>query len=370
MELAALVAPPTGVRQGAARHEALESGEVTTSSDGGAQSQEEVFFSRGGAQQRPACFDLRHRSLSVIALVVAAALGLVGALEAMRYSRTDKVNTLPEGSGSSFIEEQEAAVATAGAASSSVASTPVAAAATQAVASEPFDCSAGFNNMEAGWSVAKKDWCCTNKAIGCQAGAQEAAGGSADDGACPVCAPQASVSPDLVIPFFERDLCKLKTTAKSLSVNDPNGMFGDVYLMWVSTKHSSEFMEELTEAATAISATHSVQLIEFTDLMEFTDSLSGWHAQQIIKLKAASVVKAPYYVVLDSKNTLIRPLSSDDIFTKCNTAKIQAEFPAAKIPVPHINWYKASAAALEMDPPSSGYWPASITPVVFHTQTV
>jgi hypothetical protein len=174
----------------------------------------------------------------------------------------------------------------------------------------------------------------------------------------------------LVIPFFERDLCKLKTTAKSLSVNDPNGMFGDVYLMWVSTKHSTEFRDDLTEAATAISATHSVQLIEFTDLMEYTDALSGWHAQQVIKLKAASVVKAPYYVVLDSKNTLIRPLSPDDVFTKCNTAKIQAEFPASKIPVPHIDWYQLSAAALKMDPPSEGYWPASITPVIFHTQTV
>lgn len=265
--------------------------------------------------------------------------------------------------------------------------------------SKPFDCDAGSANWKAGWSDAKKDWCCSNEGVGCEdptasssssssggssssnsyssdssssgdGDSSGASGGGADQGSCPVCSPQAPARPDLVIPFFERDLCKLKTTAKSLSVNDPNGFFGDVYLFWVSTRHSKGFEEDLREAVEAIQQTHRVHLIEFTDLMEFTDSLSGWHAQQVLKLKAASQVKAPYYVVLDSKNTLIRPLRQDDLFDTCNRGKIQAEFPAEKIPVPHIDWYKLSAAALGLDPPSSGYWPASITPVIFHTQTV
>jgi len=31
----------------------------------------------------------------------------------------------------------------------------------------PYDCNAGFNNWQAGWSAAKKDYCCTHAARGC-----------------------------------------------------------------------------------------------------------------------------------------------------------------------------------------------------------
>jgi len=302
----------------------IKLGEAVSNTDGSFSSEEELIVSPRGNTQRQAAADPRRRIISALALTGIVTLGIVGALGAAWFSRNSQARSqLQAGITSTLIDL---------AASSS--------------------------------SPKKKK--------GLAASVRVADGTTQDPGAteCPSCAPEFPTSPDLVIPFFERDLCKLKTTAKSLSVNDPNGMFGDVYLLWVSTKHSSEFSDELREAAEAISATHSVQLIEFTDLMEYTDSLSGWHAQQVLKLKAASLVKAPYYVVLDSKNTLIRPVEPDDLFTKCNTARIQAQYTADKIPVPHIDWYKASAKALGMDPPSEGYWPASITPVVFHTQTV
>jgi len=308
-------------------HASFKPGEAVSSTDGDFSSEEELIVSPCGTTQRPAAMDPRRRIMSALALAVVVTLGIVGALEAARSSRNSQARSqLQAGIDSNLIDLAASSLS----------------------------------------SKRKKDLAASvHKADGAT---QDAT--AKDDGECPICAPEIPTSPDLVIPFFERDLCKLKTTAKSLSVNDPGGMFGDVYLLWVSTKPSSEFSEELTEAAEAISATHSVHLIEFTDLMEYTDALSGWHAQQIIKLKAASLVKAPYYVVMDSKNTLIRPLKPDDLFTKCNTARIQAQYTADKIPVPHIDWYKASAKALKMDPPSEGYWPASITPVIFHTQTV
>jgi hypothetical protein len=291
-------------------------------------SDEELIISPCENTPRQAAMDPRRRIMSAPALAVVVTLGLVGSLEAAWSSRNSQARSqLQAGINSSLI----------GLAAHS---------------------SSSKKKKHLAVSVREAD------------GTTQDASAKDDDGECPSCAPEIPTSPDLVIPFFERDLCKLKTTAKSLSVNDPDGMFGDVYLLWVSTKHSSEFSDDLKEAAEAISATHSVHLIEFTDLMEYTDSLSGWHAQQILKLKAASLVKAPYYVVMDSKNTLIRPVKPDDLFTKCNTARIQAQYTADKIPVPHIDWYKLSAEALEMDPPSEGYWPASITPVIFHTQTV
>jgi len=39
--------------------------------------------------------------------------------------------------------------------------------------SDPYDCGAGFNNWEAGWSTSKKEWCCINKGLGCQGDAKE-----------------------------------------------------------------------------------------------------------------------------------------------------------------------------------------------------
>jgi len=70
------------------------------------------------------------------------------------------------------------------------------------------------------------------------------------------------------------------------------------------------------------------------------------------------------------KNTLIKPIKMDMFFTPCNQGIIQAEFPWYKIPVPHSDWYARSAEYLQVAKPSSGYWPASITPIVMHKQSV
>jgi hypothetical protein len=187
---------------------------------------------------------------------------------------------------------------------------------------------------------------------------------------CPACAPKSVGRLDLVIPFFERDLCKLKYTAKSISVNDPNHFFGDVYLVWVSLLSSEEYEDDLKEAVASLQTTHVVHMIDFSTQITTSAHLTGWFGQQLVKLKIASVVKSEYYVVMDAKNTLIKPFHSDMFFDKCNRAKIQAQFRYDKIPKPHIDWYRMSADALGVGKPDEGYWPASITPVLFHRQTV
>jgi hypothetical protein len=35
------------------------------------------------------------------------------------------------------------------------------------VVSDPYDCDAGFSNWQSGWSVGKKQWCCVHKSRGC-----------------------------------------------------------------------------------------------------------------------------------------------------------------------------------------------------------
>jgi hypothetical protein len=170
-------------------------------------------------------------------------------------------------------------------------------------------------------------------------------------------------------------LCKLKYTAKSISKNDPDHNFGDIYLLWISRKASDNYKNELDEITKLLSSTHQVHFVDMTSQLKesrpnpLDPTAGGWVAQQIVKLKMASVVRSEYYVVLDSKNSIIRKLKPDTLFTKCNLAKIQG-FPLNKILPPHSDWYKSSAATLDLKPPESGYWPASVTPVVFHRQTV
>jgi len=187
---------------------------------------------------------------------------------------------------------------------------------------------------------------------------------------CPeTCTPKERVVPDIVIPFFERDLCKLKYTARSLGAHDPDRNLGDVYLMWVSNNPASDYKEDLAGVMKTLSETRKVHLIDFSTAMKSYD-LDGWHAQQLLKLKIASVVKSPYYLVMDSKNTLIKDVQGDTFFNKCNQARIFAQFNWTDIPSPHNDWYKKAAKTLGVDPPVDKPYPASITPILLHKKTV
>jgi hypothetical protein len=188
-------------------------------------------------------------------------------------------------------------------------------------------------------------------------------------GSCPVCAPEHPVAPDVVIPFFERDLCKLKYTAKSFASNDPHKRLGDVFLMWVSDKPSTNYQGDLDAIIASIKVSRNVHFNDFSGALH-ASGISGWFGQQVLKLKIANNVMSDFYMVLDAKNTLIREVEQDSFFNQCNQAKIQAEFHYNDIPKPHSDWYQRSAEALGLDKPSAGYWPASITPMVMHKGTV
>jgi len=192
---------------------------------------------------------------------------------------------------------------------------------------------------------------------------------------CPKCAKKKREPPTVVIPFFERDLCKLKYTAKSISVNDPHHFMGDVMLMWVSKRRTWDFQGQIDEVLGILRETRTATLVDFTDRMN-SAALSGWHSQQIVKLKAASMVETDYYLVLDSKNTLIHPLHEDPFFTPCGQGIIQAEFTAEDMMMPHSDWYRRSAEALGMKSPKDNgawdqqlLWPSSITPMVLHRES-
>jgi hypothetical protein len=175
--------------------------------------------------------------------------------------------------------------------------------------------------------------------------------------------------PDVVVPLFERDVCKAKYLAKSLAVHDPEKRLGDVILMWVSTKSADEYSDEIGEMNRSLAGNHRVRFIDFSPHVN-RQGMAGWFAQQILKLKISSVVSSNYYVVLDAKNAILKDVKADTFFSRCNQGKMLGTYKADEIPKPHVDWYRASALALDVRPPEVGLWPSSVTPVVIHKKTV
>ncbi|CAK0865985.1 unnamed protein product [Prorocentrum cordatum] len=191
---------------------------------------------------------------------------------------------------------------------------------------------------------------------------------------CDACTALERTAPDVVIPFWEHDLCKLGYTVESIARHDPNHVLGTVILMWVSQQPIAIFQEAIDKLKASLDGSHEVKIVDFSPQVN-QGHVGGWLAQQVFKLKAASLVESDFYVVLDAKNTLIRDLEPDAFFTPCNQGKIYGEFEPDQIPEPHAEWYQASAAALGVQPPGSSggpeqRWPTSITPMVIHRSTV
>jgi len=186
---------------------------------------------------------------------------------------------------------------------------------------------------------------------------------------CPACAPKEHKPPAIVIPTFQRDLCKMKFTAKSISKHDPDHHLGDVHVAWVMSEASSNWADEIDEIRGIIEETRGFHLHDFSQNLE---GKVGWFAQQIFKLKIAQLLTEEFYIVLDSKNTFIRDVEANSFFSPCHQAYNFAQYTMDKVPDPHNKWYHKSAEALNLDISQAGdtLWPASITPMTMHRQTV
>ena len=108
--------------------------------------------------------------------------------------------------------------------------------------------------------------------------------------------PPKPIKPEIVIPVYERDLCKFKYTAKSISTFDPDHLLSDVRILWVSKNPVSQYQADMDEAKAAIKKTRNVWFHDFTQQMNSV-KIGGWFAQMILKLKVASVVGSDFYVV-------------------------------------------------------------------------
>jgi hypothetical protein len=186
---------------------------------------------------------------------------------------------------------------------------------------------------------------------------------------CPACVSSKRIIPAVVIPFFERDLCKFGYTARSIAVHDSRHLLGDLYIMWVSYISAWSHMDEIQRIIAEVNKSRPVHFYDLSDMVKKA-SMPGWISQQVLKLKIASVVQDDYYMVLDSKNTLIKDLERDTLVTKCNQAIAFSAYTALNMPEPHKGWYYSTASQLGLKWPTEGRWPDSISPMIMKTQTV
>lgn len=201
---------------------------------------------------------------------------------------------------------------------------------------------------------------------------------------CPACGPLRRSRPELVMPTFERDLCKALVVLKSLTKHDPDNLVGDVHVLWVSKEPVWKYQDKIDEMRAEVEKTRSFTVHDFsTQLLspaypclawkdggtECVVPMQGWYAQMALKLKIAFRIKSDYYLLVDSKNAFFDDVREDTFFDTCNRARVLGKYPSDQIPEPHDRWYNKSAEFLQM-PIKAKWLPASITPALMSTKVV
>jgi len=187
---------------------------------------------------------------------------------------------------------------------------------------------------------------------------------------CPSCTRGTIDLPYIVIPTYERDLCKLTYTLNSIAKHDRHHNLGNVIIMWVSRTPMSAFAARIVHAIQHVARTRHVTVRDFQPQVVSQGGMAPWIIQQVWKLKIAQWVPSEYYIVLDSKNTFLKTITRRTFFNKCNQAIRQGFVPISRLPQLHAQWYYKSAQELGAPVPAGGHWAASISPIVMHKWTV
>jgi hypothetical protein len=88
----------------------------------------------------------------------------------------------------------------------------------------------------------------------------------------------------------------------------------------------------------------------------------GWQMQQALKLGAARLVKTPVYVILDSKNIFLAPITAADFLSPSGRPLARLNHGRGR-----VDWLGASIRALGLDPDLAARRPilSFLTPAVF-----
>merc|ERR1719221_1664398 len=118
-----------------------------------------------------------------------------------------------------------------------------------------------------------------------KAAAAAAVNGTVRAEGCDACTPLERIAPDVVIPFWEHDLCKLGYTVESIALHDPDRVLGTVILMWVSQQPIASFQEAVDKLKDSLNGSHKVKLVDFSPQVN-EGQAALWLAQQVFQLKA------------------------------------------------------------------------------------
>jgi hypothetical protein len=185
---------------------------------------------------------------------------------------------------------------------------------------------------------------------------------------CASCTPREPGNVALVVPFYERDICKLKYTLRSVA-SKMAGYFYGVNLMWASSRSVNDFpsLPAVLDLASRIAPTRLFD----ASALQTERAADGWVVQQLLKLAIAREINAEFYLIIDSKNTFFRQSHPYELFTPCNQARLTGQMQVGRMVEPHHTWYLNSAKFLNIQEDITDWdLPLSITPALFRKQTV
>lgn len=192
--------------------------------------------------------------------------------------------------------------------------------------------------------------------------------------ACPACAPKSRTPVDVVVPFREEEVCKLKISVKSWMRHDPMHVLGNIYFIWTSLREQLvDYIDDMNEMRKVVESNNKkLYILDASQQMKRTN-MKRWFLQQVVKLKVAAQVNADFYLVLDARNAFVVDIKPSTFLTKCNQAAVYADYTWARapaLPKPEDVWYRNAAALFNVSPAAASRWPAPMPPLVMHKPTV
>lgn len=117
---------------------------------------------------------------------------------------------------------------------------------------------------------------------------------------------------DLVVVGYMGELRALKLLARSLRLHADTALFGTFHVI-INERKPRRFVRAFeADIAPELGLLRSrTRLTPGNELAAGRLKVAGWRSQQSLKLLASRMVEAPNYLILDSKNHFIRPVTQD-----------------------------------------------------------
>ncbi|RYZ89601.1 MAG: hypothetical protein EOP06_09120 [Proteobacteria bacterium] len=119
---------------------------------------------------------------------------------------------------------------------------------------------------------------------------------------------------DLVTVTFSGEIQSFLLQARSVDLFFDFDVLGRYIVVWNDTAPVEELHAQISGLPPRL--LDRIEIHSASDVREVAGRAKGWLVQQVLKLQAVASSKAPFVLVLDSKNHLISPISFDDLVSK------------------------------------------------------